>query len=114
MINHLANIAGIAVLKDHEYILKTLEVIPTLRLQLCEALKEIPHVKVFDSQANYLFFKYDDPEIDLKQKLIEHGIMIRSCSNYHGLDTTYYRIAVKSHEANEKFIEAMKNIECSS
>lgn len=114
MINHLANIAGITVLRDREYMLKTLEIIPRLRVQLCEALRNVKNTIVFDSKANYLFFQYNNKKIDLKKRLLEYGIMIRSCSNYRGLDERYYRVAVKTEAENKRLIKALKEIEESS
>ena len=42
--------------------------------------------------------------------MFKRGIMVRSCKNYYSLDESFYRIAVRTHEENEKLIEAWKDI----
>ncbi len=58
----------------------------------------------WDSQANYLFFAGPD---DLKERLLEEGILIRSCSNYRGLGEGYFRIAVRTRAENEQLLAAL-------
>jgi len=61
-------------------------------------------LKVYDSQANYIFFR--GPE-DLKEHCLEQGVLIRSCSNYPGLDRGYFRVAVRQHGENEILVRAL-------
>lgn len=64
---------------------------------------------VWSGAANYIFFravKYPDLDINLRKQ----GIIIRSCTNYVGLDQTYFRIAVLSPGENFQFILALKEI----
>jgi len=44
------------------------------------------------------------------EKLKKHHILIRDCSNYHGLSEGYYRIAVKTRRDNRKLIKIMKEL----
>ncbi|MBO4818852.1 MAG: aminotransferase class I/II-fold pyridoxal phosphate-dependent enzyme [Firmicutes bacterium] len=46
----------------------------------------------------------------LYEKMLEKGILIRSCANYHGLEDGDCRIAVKKHEENVELIEALKEV----
>ncbi len=46
----------------------------------------------------------------LYEKMLKKGLLIRDCSNYHGLVDGDCRIAVRSHEENEVFIEALKEV----
>lgn len=59
------------------------------------------------SNANFLLFT---GPIGLQDKLINKGILIRDCSNYIGLETGCYRVAVKDSNSNRKLIAAMKEI----
>ena len=72
------------------------------------ALKELMDMglKVWDSQANYLFFQ--GPE-ELYEKCLEKKIMVRDCSNYPGLTGGYYRIAVKMPQENDRLLEVLGN-----
>lgn len=58
-------------------------------------------ITIFPSEANYLLLKTD---VLFYKKLLEHGILIRDCSNYRGLGNGYYRIAVKGHEENAELV----------
>lgn len=42
--------------------------------------------------------------VDLKELLLEQGVLIRACGNYEGLDERYYRICVRMHEENLELI----------
>lgn len=43
--------------------------------------------------------------VDLKELLLEKGVLIRACGNYEGLDGRYYRICVRTHEENLELIQ---------
>ena len=43
-------------------------------------------------------------------KLLERGILARSCANYHGLGPQWLRLAVKRHEENRALISALTDI----
>lgn len=106
-VSTVASKCGIAALSSTEYVKKTKQLIHDNRTFLIGELKKLG-IKVFDSAANFIFFKTDEIELDTKLK--EHGILIRSCSNYVGLSDNYYRIAVKGHEDNLRLIEALRYI----
>ena len=61
--------------------------------------------RVFPSAANYLFFS---GHVGLQEELLAENILIRDCANYEGLKKGYYRIAVRGHEQNEQFAEALR------
>lgn len=101
----LASEAGIAALKEREYKKKSIELIKKERIFLKRGLDSLG-LKVWDGQADYLFFQAPGIE-DLYERLLPHGILIRRCGNYRGLDATFYRAAVKDHEANVKLLDAL-------
>ena len=98
--------AGIAALREKEYVKKAIDLIEKERRYFIQELGKIGYY-VYDSQANYIFFKAD-PE--LHRKLLEEKVMIRDCSNYPGLSVGYYRIAVRTHEENEKLLDAIRKV----
>lgn len=65
-------------------------------------------VKVYPGEANFLLFRSNDAELD--KKLRKQGIMIRNCSNYRGLGPGFYRTAVKTRDASEKLLHALRRI----
>lgn len=106
-VSSAAQDAGIAALNDKEYQEKTINYIKKQRDYLKSELKNIG-LKVYDSETNYILFYVEDE--NLKEKLLEHNILIRDCSNYKGLKTGFYRIAVKHEEDNKKLVDALKYI----
>ncbi|OUO69153.1 hypothetical protein B5F55_02770 [Anaerotruncus colihominis] len=100
-----AQIAGVAALADEGYVARVRQIVRQERGYLTQALDGIGAV-VFGSRANYIFFKLNACR-DLEQRLAEHGIMIRPCGNYRGLDNRFYRAAVKMHNENEQLIAAI-------
>ena len=79
---------------------------PLMSLVCISALKE-EGLRVYDSEANYIFFR-GEPE--LYDRLLEKGYLIRDCSNYPGLGKGYFRAAVRLHEDNVGFLKALKEV----
>nr|WP_319487724.1 threonine-phosphate decarboxylase CobD [uncultured Caproiciproducens sp.] len=101
-----AQAAGIQALKETQYLQKTAALISTERAYLTKQLAQMG-LRVIGSHANYIFFRASGRE-KLREQLLAHGILIRSCQNYAGLDATYYRAAVRSHYENEILVDALQ------
>ena len=99
-----AQLAGIAACEEAEFVIKTRAYIKKERVYLAEELRKLQFT-VYDSQANYLFFK---APADLYNVCNKEGILIRNCSNYRGLTTGYYRIAVKTRKENDELLRTLK------
>lgn len=110
MINHLAVRAGIVSLKECEHLEKTRQYVKMQKGTLVEGLRSVKGIKVYPAEANFISFKLCEGQIDLRAELLKKGIMIRSCANYIGLDSSYYRIAVKTAEENQILLAALKEI----
>lgn len=106
-VSTIAQAAGIAALKEKEYVNRSLEYVSMQRQYLVKELEKL-NIKTFESHANYLFFKTRIP--NLKEELLKKGILIRNCSNYKNLSHDYYRIAVKNEHENKVLIEKLKEI----
>lgn len=103
-VSSLAQAAGLAALKETEYVKEGRETVFKEQEFLKKEMKELGFT-VFPSEANYIFFK---GERNLFEKCVQKGVLIRDCSNYPGLEAGYFRIAVKSHEDNIRLIQALK------
>lgn len=79
-----------------------------LRNYLIKELKKYP-IRVFKSDCNFILFQ-DENNRNLKEKLLEYDISIRSCSNYRCLDSSFYRIAVKDEISNQYLIKVLDKI----
>lgn len=108
-INILAEIATKTALKDEEYIKKSLKFIHNEKKYLYNELVKIKKIKVYNPSVNFILFRIN-VNMDLKKELLERGILIRDCSNYRNLNQGFYRIAVRTHDENIKFINELNNI----
>lgn len=99
-----AQAAGIAALQEQSYVERGRRLIFDEAPFLKKNLEELG-LKVYPSQANYLFFK--GPE-GLLEACVRQKVLIRDCSNYPGLEKGFYRVAVRTHEENQRLLEAVK------
>lgn len=102
-----AQMAGVAALQDKEYPALTRELIGREKEFLMNGLSCGIAEKVYPSGANYIFFRGRE---DLKERLLERGILIRSCENYRGLSKGYFRIGIRTHEENLALLRACREI----
>lgn len=89
------------------YLEASVEVIAREREFLSEELEKLGF-RVFPSDANYILFQSRDRE--LHQKLLDKGILIRDCRDYHGLTAGFYRTAVRTHRENTALLQCLRNI----
>ena len=111
-VNTFAQAIGSRLFSDSEYRDKSLATVKTLRQKLLSDLSSITAIKVFPSSANYFLIKINnDLSADkLFVKLLEHNIAIRVCSNYQGLDNSYFRVAVRTERENQRLVEALYSV----
>lgn len=89
------------------YLAASVEMIAREREFLSEELEKL-EFRVFPSDANYILFQSRDRE--LHQKLLDKGILIRDCRDYHGLTAGFYRTAVRTHRENMALLQCLRNI----
>ncbi|ETP73701.1 PLP-dependent enzyme, histidinol-phosphate/aromatic aminotransferase or cobyric acid decarboxylase [Lachnospiraceae bacterium JC7] len=112
-INTPAQMAGVAALSDGDYLKETRRMIKEEREFLIdEILRNGLAEKIYniESEANFILFRVSQDGADLKEKLIEKGILIRSCGDFSGLDRRFFRICVRKHDENAELIETWKNM----
>ena len=116
-VNNFAEMAGLTVLDDAEYIEKTLKWITKEKIYMYEKLNEISGIKVYETEVNFITGKIDEKLFleglnvkILREKMLEQGILIRDASNFKFLDERFFRLAIKDRASNERVIEAMKEI----
>ena len=98
--------AAAEVLRSTCYLKDSVHVVDQEREYLAAQLKRLG-IRVYRSDTNYLLIK---SRTDLYDRLLEKGILIRRCSNFSRLDDTYFRIAVRRHEDNEKLIKIISEV----
>ena len=116
-VNNIAEMAGLTVLDDTEYIEKTLKWITEEKTYMYEKLNEISGIKPYKTEVNFITVKIEDNFIlkglnvkILREKMLEQGILIRDASNFNFLDERFFRLAIKDRENNDRVIETLKKI----
>lgn len=89
------------------YLAASVEMIAREREYLLEELEKLG-LRVFPSDANYILFQSWDRE--LHRKLLDKGILIRDCRDYHGLTAGFYRAAVRTRRENTALLRCLRNI----
>lgn len=105
-VSSLAQAAGEAALDETAYVENVRKMVMQERPWIMEQLTNLG-MRVVPGEANYLLFHCP---ISLIQPLRQRGILLRSCSNYHGLDENWYRTAVRTHEENICLIQALNEV----
>ncbi|MGI6031651.1 MAG: threonine-phosphate decarboxylase CobD [Eubacteriales bacterium] len=107
-VSTLAQAAGLAALRETDYVCRSRKLVREQRARLMEGLRKAG-MEVLPGAANYLFFR--SPRSDLGEKLRQTGILVRSCANYQGLDERDWRIAVRGPEENGRLLAALERIQ---
>ena len=110
-VNCLAQAASSAALKDEAHLQVTRKLIKKEKQWLHGELAKFGAFKFSAPDANFFFIdirKSGLTAADLKDKMLQQGILIRDCTSFKGLDEFYVRVAVKTHVENERLIEALK------
>jgi len=93
--------AGDVCARQADFIMETQNYISKERQFLTEGLRQKGYV-VFPSRANFILIYCEELHGNsLYDLLLQKGILIRDCSNFRGLGSGFYRIAVKTRKENE-------------
>ncbi len=105
-VSTVAQKAGLAALGCTDWAERARALFRTEKAYLCAELRA-RGVSVLYGDANYLLLSGVP---GLYERLLERGILVRSCANYHGLDRGDVRIAVKTHAENAALIAAISEV----
>jgi threonine-phosphate decarboxylase len=111
-VNTLAQVAGLVSLSDAEYIAATRGYVKWTREKLAADLATIKGLKVYPAAANYLLLRLTSGSTasELARQLLGERLIIRDCSNFAGLDNSFFRLAVRSEVENQRLAEAIRKI----
>jgi len=107
-VNNLAQKAAIAALEDNPYRDATFSLIKAEKEYLEKCFHEAG-IKFFPSAANYYLLELDSARMVIAG-LRKKGILVRDCSNFNGLDSSYVRVAVKSRKHNKVLIKELSKL----
>ncbi len=110
-VNAFAEIAGRYIFKCQDFIDQSKAYIKEERDYLLGELRQFEDLEVYESKANFILIKLlKHKETQVLQFFLERGLLIRTCQSFAGLEDQHIRVAVRSHEDNEKLIEVFKEL----
>jgi len=112
-INSAAVIAGSCIFGDKDYISRSHEWIKEERLFLYNGLSKLQGIEVYQSKANFHLLKIKGKTMDayeLRDKLVKHGILIRTPDGFSYLTPEHFRLAVLDRNANEHLLSALHEV----
>ena len=109
-ISTLTAAACTAMFKDKKYIEESRSQIHTERNLIFSAMNTNKNVKLFKPYANFMLVKILKDDLSA-QAIEEHcrtkGIIIRNCSNFHGLDNKYIRFCFMKPKQNDLLVNTI-------
>lgn len=106
-VNSIASIAGIAAILDQDHIKRSVELNKIGMTQLSEGLKNL-NFKFIPSAGNFITIDLEKNAIDVYQKLLMLGVIVRPLGAYDM--PTYIRVTIGTTEQNERFLTALKTV----
>jgi threonine-phosphate decarboxylase len=102
----------VAALADDDYRERTLRLIAREREFLAAGLAALPSLRPFPSAANYLLVELASAlsATTLRDRLLPSRILIRDCTNFPGLSTRFFRVAVRGREENQQLLSSLAEI----
>ena len=104
--------AGLAAMAAVDYRRMSIESVATERERLYRRLSEFPGLTLFEGAANYLLAKLDNGHtaFELRHEMLSRNMIIRDCGNFVGLDSRFFRVAVRSRQENDRLADSIKEL----
>jgi len=112
-VNSLGQVAAAAALSDEAHNSRTREVVKTERQFMLGELAKMRSFIVYPADANYVFLDVRGSGFsaaELRQRMLERGILIRDCSSFHGLNRFFVRVAIRTRSENQKLLKEFQAI----
>lgn len=112
-VNSLGQAAAAAALADEAHNNKTRAVVRSERKFLLKGLASLKGFKVYPSDANYIFLNVKSSGFSagqLRERMLNRGILIRDCESFHGLDEFFIRVAVRTRSENTRLLATFHEV----
>lgn len=110
-VNAFANLAGLVMLDDREYIDKTEAWIQEEKRFMYQELRKISNIKVYKTEANFILLElFTMDSACLQEKMLEKDVLIRDASNFKFLNHRFVRLAIKERESNIRVLRTLAEI----
>lgn len=76
-------------------------------------LEKMGWLELYPGEANFILLGLKEKKFtaaELKEEMVEEGILIRDCASFRGLDEYHFRLAVKGRNDNKKLLSALETV----
>lgn len=108
-VSGIAQTMAIKALSSKSHLEKTRNLIVRERKFLKESLSKT-RFQYCDSQANFVLIKSRINSKQLQKKLLSKGILVRDCHSFKGLNDKFIRIAIRTHNENQKLVRELSKL----
>ncbi len=109
-VNSLSQRAAVIALKGKVFRKETVKIITEEKKFLEKSFKKLG-IEFFNADAHFYLVKMNNAQ-EISQQLKNKGILVRNCADFQGLDSSFIRIAVKSHRENTILIKELTSMLC--
>ncbi len=97
--------------KDRDYQEASRIYVASERMRMEKVLGTLEKVTVYPSTVNFILLRLKEHTARwLQEQLLPQGILIRQCGNYECLDDSFFRVAVRKKEENDRLLTALKEV----
>lgn len=111
-VNTLAEISAKILLEDEEYIENSKRWIEVEKDYMYKGLSKGKYITPYKTDTNFILVRLDGGinSSELRDKMIDEGIVIRDASNFPFLGDKYIRLAIKARKTNDIVIERIVRV----
>lgn len=106
-VNHFAQVAAVAALADQQFVQQSVELNRQGMKQMIEGLNHY-NLDFIPSQGNFVCVKFGAQSLEINQRLLQQGVIVRPVANY-GL-TDFLRVSIGTQAENQHFIDALAKV----
>ncbi|MEW6429019.1 MAG: aminotransferase class I/II-fold pyridoxal phosphate-dependent enzyme [Thermodesulfobacteriota bacterium] len=112
-VNRLAQLAGEYLMEHGDAIrAEVLAAIDRERPRLMRGLAAMANLRLIPGSTHFLLCRLTSAmtAATLRERLLDHDIIIRDCANFIGLDGSYFRISLKQRAENDRLLAALATL----
>ena len=106
-LNRFSQLAATLLLKRPDRLAQHLQLIRNERERVFNALTAIDGIHPFPTDANFILFRTDPPALEVFQRLLDHGVLVRNLDRPGPLQNCL-RITIGTPRDNDLFLEGLR------
>jgi len=109
-VNRVAEKVALRLISCAEYEKRLSQLMGQERIKVFRRLQDMAGFHAFEPSANFILVRWTktDQLDDLLRFLLSSGIYLRDCRNFPGLQDSFFRMAIRQPEENDRVLSAMQ------